>query len=599
MTVAPQRIEIDESATDQFSPIVKLRLLQTTDLHMHILPYDYKTLRPTPQRGLANLVGEIGALRQDGIPTLLFDTGDFLQGSPLADAAMQEQSTGIHPIADAFNTLKYDAVVLGNHDFDYGVEPLSETIKQIDCPVLSANVSTNDEKTTYPNSTIISVGTGPHRPPIRVGVVGLTTPVISLTTDDGAPAVSTADPVSTARTVVTQLKEQNADIIVALCHFGIDPDDHIENVAADIAGIEGVDVVMAGHTHETFPLGTTRGGPTIDARNGTICGKPTVMSGAFGRYLGVIDLALERRADHVAIVDQNTRLYRPTEQAEPKAFATVRPLHDATITSLQQEIARTTLPLSTAFSLIQPDLTQYLLSCARQLHMQDILKDTRFADLPFLTTAAPFSTGSRSNPNDFICIPPGPIKRSDVTAIYPFNNTAVAILRNGAQIKDWLEASALLYRPIQKGQQNQVLIDPHVPPYFFDTVFGLTYRIDVSAPPGDRISQIRRYGELVRDTDQFVLVSATNRLEQGHNIPPDDIIHVANQNSQDMLIASLKRQSPVTVPCPFVWDFAPLPDTTAVFRTCKEADVSGVDRSLVDNGVDADGFRSFTLSFGG
>jgi 2',3'-cyclic-nucleotide 2'-phosphodiesterase/3'-nucleotidase len=540
---------------------------------------------------------KIKALRGDSLPTLLFDTGDFLQGNPLADAAMKDTATQIHPIVQAFNDLLYDAIALGNHDFDYGIAALERTIGQIKCPVLSANVISPLGHATYLGSTIIPIATDLLDRPLQIGIIGLTTPIVSLTTATGAPAVSTHDPVSTAQTIVAELHKQGVDIIVALCHFGIDPDDHIQNVVTDIADIDGVDVIMAGHTHETFPQGTKRCGPTIDACKGTINGKPTVMSGGFGQHLGMIELEIAHDADTVTIASHTAQLHTPNKQAGCDVFPHVRALHDTTVAEFDKQIALTSLPFSTAFSLIQPDLTQYLLSCARQMHMEDLLADTTYADLPFLTTAASFLTGSRSNPDDFLYVPPGPVTRRDVTAIYPFNNCPVAILRNGAQIKDWLEASALMYLPIVQGRQNQNLIDPQVPPYLFDTIFGLTYCIDVSAPAGNRIKSIRRKGALINDTDRFVLVSATNRLGHGRNIPHRDIIHVAQRSSQDLLTHSLQRQSPVTVPCPFVWDFTPLPYTTAVFHTLRDAKACDTDRALTDNGLTSNGYRKFTLAF--
>lgn len=592
-----QRAGNDRQDTKKIDSAIKLRLLQTTDLHMHVLPFDYTTMRPTPTRGLANLVKVIDDLRSDGVPTLLFDTGDFLQGNPLADAAMTPDEIDDHPIARAFNDMDYDAIVLGNHDFDYGLASLARVIKQINRPVLSANVVSEFGTTTFPASTMISVGTGPQTPPIKVGVIGLTTPVISLTTVSGGSAVTTADPVKAAESVVTALRGQGADIIVALCHFGIDPDDHIENVAADIAAIDGIDVVMAGHTHETFPTGTPHTGPLIDTDQGTIHAKPVTMAGAFGEYLGVIELDLIQRGNRTEITGQTAQLHKATTLADPHIFANVRPLHNATVAAMNKHVAQTLLPFSTAFSLIQPDLTQYLLACSRQMYMEQMLTNTTYARLPILSTAAPFSTGSRLDPHDFISVPPGPITRSDVTAIYPFNNAAVAILRNGAQIKDWLEASALIYQTLRQDQKNQTLIDPQIPPYRFDTIFGLTYEIDVSAPAGHRIEAIRHKGTTVQDTDRFVLVTSTNRLEQRQNIPPEDVICISRQNSHDILVHSLGLQSPIEFTCPDVWNFTPLPNTTANFWTSPAANITDCKRALADNGIDATGFRRFTLSF--
>jgi len=295
---SPARFESTNSTN------LRLRLLQTTDLHMHIMPFDYSTMQHSHYYGLANLVSRISAFEADDVPTLLFDTGDFLQGTPLADYSIQPEADHPHPIAYAFNKLNYDAIALGNHDFDYGIETLRQIVEQIDCPVLSANVALNRGNPPYAATTLISVPASKNdeAASIKVGVLGLTTPALALMDQKGCNVLTVTNPVTTARIAVDELQDQGADIIVALCHFGIDPDDHTENVAADIAEIVGIDAVMAGHTHETFPIGSPRRGQSIDFSAGTIYNTPTVMAGAFGQQLGVIELRLIHE-DHTIKVD--------------------------------------------------------------------------------------------------------------------------------------------------------------------------------------------------------------------------------------------------------------------------------------------------------
>lgn len=576
----------------------RLRLLQTTDMHMHILPFNYAAQAPSNHIGISNLIASIKAYQGDEIPTLLFDTGDFLQGSPLADFAAKSDHTRTHPIAQVFNTLNYSAIALGNHDFDYGLDTLSKVVNQINSPVLCGNITLDADTTPFAPTTLLNVPLS-EQDTINIGVIGLTTPVISLLDQNGHDRLSAAPPVTVAEQAARQLRQDGADLILALCHFGLDPDDRIENVAADIAALAEVDCVMAGHTHETFPIGNQHTVPFIDQTAGTVHNKPLVMAGSHGQYLGVIELDLVVDQDMVQIEDASVDLVTPqiAEPVTPEQFAPIVSLHEKTLAHMSAAIAQTTLPFSTEFSLIAPDLTQYLLSCARQLHIEAILAGTPDADLPILTTAAPFRTGSRADPSDFISLPAGPITRSDVAAIYPFNNSPVALHRNGAQVKNWLEGAALLFHQITPGQTKQALIDPRVPPYRFDTIFGLTYVIDVSAPPGQRISDVCHNGKPVGDTDAFVLVTSTNRLSHGQNIPQNDIIHIAQQSSQDILVQSLQRQSPVTVPCPHVWDFKSISQTKAQFDSSPMADPRDVDRTLHDNGLTAQGFRQFTLDF--
>ena len=565
---------------------------------MHLLPFDYDAMTPSESIGLANLFPLIEAYQADDVTTLLFDTGDFLQGAPLADLAVRLDETRAHPIADVFNTLGYSALALGNHDFDYGVDALLRVVDDINCPVLSANVTVDGNSAPFPATTILDVPLSTQGT-IRLGVVGLTTPVIGLMDESGNHILSTTSPIFAAQQAVDELRQSGADLVLALCHFGLNPDDKIENVAAEIAQIAGIDCVMAGHTHETFPVGSNHTSSFIDKDAGTLHGKPTVMAGSFGQYLGVIELDLAINQSDVTVAGSTVNLVPPNAKTTsiPVQFEGIVPLHERTLAQMSATIAHTTVPFSTEFSLVQPDLTQYLLSDARQLHIERVVAGTSDGDLPILTTAAPFKTGSRSDPGDFISKPAGPITRTDAMAIYPFNNSPVALRRNGAQIKDWLEGAALMFHQITAGETQQALVDPRVPPYRFDTIFGLTYEIDVSAAPGQRICNMRRQGHPVTDTDMFLLVTSTNRLSYGQNIPQADIVHIARESSQDILIQSLRRQSPVTVACPHVWNFKAIPQTKAQFLSSPTADPTPIDRSLHDDGLTAQGLRQFTINF--
>ena len=104
----------------------KLRILGTTDLHVHLLGYDYYANRPDPRVGLAQTATLIAQARAECGNTLLFDNGDFLQGNPVGDYVArpdQPQPRPVHPAIRAMNRLRYDAATLGNHEFNYGLDP--------------------------------------------------------------------------------------------------------------------------------------------------------------------------------------------------------------------------------------------------------------------------------------------------------------------------------------------------------------------------------------------------------------------------------------------------------------------------------------------
>ncbi|MCP1169345.1 metallophosphoesterase, partial [Limimaricola sp. ASW11-118] len=127
--------------------LVHLRLICTTDLHGHVLPWDYLAGRRDPGVGLARLAPLIRAHRRRG-NTLLFDNGDFLHGNPMADAETERLArggtgspAGPHAMVAAMNALGYDAGTLGNHEFDRGLPLLRRALRGLDHPVTSCNLT--------------------------------------------------------------------------------------------------------------------------------------------------------------------------------------------------------------------------------------------------------------------------------------------------------------------------------------------------------------------------------------------------------------------------------------------------------------------------
>ncbi|MGB4787530.1 MAG: 2',3'-cyclic-nucleotide 2'-phosphodiesterase, partial [Lentibacter algarum] len=127
-------------STEQQSAL--LRILQTTDLYAHALAFDYNNNNLFARRGLSRCALQIENAKATDKPCLLFDTGDFLQGSPIADRLAQEPETNhdTHPMITAMNLLGYDAATIGNHDLDFGIDHLAASLAQANFPFVSANL---------------------------------------------------------------------------------------------------------------------------------------------------------------------------------------------------------------------------------------------------------------------------------------------------------------------------------------------------------------------------------------------------------------------------------------------------------------------------
>ena len=592
---------------------------------MQILAYDYFSDHAEPQTGLIQLADRIAALRAEpDVTTLLFDNGDFLQGNPLADYLSNGQAGGDeHPMIAAFNTLGYDAITLGNHEFDYGLPFLRAALAGARFPVVCANIhSLKGTALAQPYTILdrmIRCSDGTQRN-LRIGVIGFVPPQVTLWERAGLRGQLHADDiVASAQAHVPALRAAGADIVVALCHSGIGPAIHtpgMENAAVPLAAVAGVDVILAGHTHEFFPGDSHPANAAIDPVRGTLHGKPAVMAGFCGNCLGVIDLELDLSGPDPRIVSHNTGLQQAISDAvtsplKDRLMQEVQTAHNATLQEIRQPVAQTRTRLHSYFATLMPDLPQKLLAEAQCRAVAQVLSDTAHRDLPILSATAPFRSGGHAGAGHYIDVPPGPMALRDAAAIYPFTNTLCAVRRTGVQLRNWLERSAAHFRRIRAGEADQPLIDNHIPAYCYDTIFGLTYRFDLSAaarfgpdadltdPQASRLKDLRHAGREVADEDLFVIATNSYRAFGGggfDSIPPEDMLYVSNSKIRDILVGDLRARGTVDDTAPHCWEFAPIPGASALFHSAPNA------RHYMPQGVshvrrDTNGFDLYRLTF--
>lgn len=578
------------------SRMARIRLLQTTDLHMQLLPFDYRRLIATQTDSLAHLRGPIDALRDEGIPSILVDTGDFLQGNALADTAVATDST--HPMIAAFNAMAYDAVVLGNHDFDFGLDALRNALGGLDCPVLAANLDVSDTAPLAVPGAIIPLDVDGLT--IKVGLLGLSTaPPATVCNPATPPFVQFTNPLDIAADGCAALRTQGADIVVALCHFGIDPSDQVENVADKVAQIEGIDALFAGHTHDEFPGSDIPNDGGIDPERGRLHGKPCVMAGVFGRAIGKIDLTLKRDGIGWAVANADCEVVHPPASAVPPPLSVpgIIGLHNTTVARLRAPVTETHVPLSTAFNMIAPDRSQQLLAQARMDAVRAKLVDSTHDALPLIGTAAPYHAGMKDEPTLFLNVPPGELTKQDIKAIFPFQDPVIGLHQTGAQVAAWLEASARRFQTIQPGATRQPLIDTGFAPYDFKTMFGLTYVIDPSQPIGQRIQMLRYNGIPIRPADTFVVATTPNHLKGQDLSQADDVLCITGRASQEILETYLKDNGPVMHQELSTWRLAAIPNTSAQFVSTSSADLSFAPAGVTAGAPTQRGLQMYTYAF--
>ncbi|MDQ0268355.1 metallophosphoesterase [Cytobacillus purgationiresistens] len=290
------------AAVEEHLPSVKLKILQTTDLHGNMLDYNYNLKQPTVEFGLARTASLIKSERRTSPNTLLFDTGDILEGNALGEYAFKSRLlyTGkIHPVFKAMNTLNYDAATVGNHEFNYGLNFLMESLKGAAFPYINANIYIDDQKvdptadanmfTPYLIQEKEWVDTSGVKQKVKVGVIGFITPIVAEWDKKYFHnKLIVKNITKTAEHYIPIMKEEGADIIIALAHVGMEADSGLEvkegNSVESLSKVKGIDVILFGHTHSLYPL---KPGDFVENREPAI-----VQAGYWGNHLGIVDLEL-------------------------------------------------------------------------------------------------------------------------------------------------------------------------------------------------------------------------------------------------------------------------------------------------------------------
>ena len=560
---------------------VRLRIMETTDLHMNLLNYDYYQDKPTDEYGLAKTITLIKAARAEVKNSLLFDNGDLLQGSPLGDFVANGpplQPGQVHPAYKVLNALGVDAANIGNHEFNYGLPFLRQAIAGAAFPYVSANVHIDDGDGNPDNDlhaftpyvilerNVSDAAGAQHR--LKIGVIGFVPPQI-LVWDrlrlDGKLTVR--DIQETARRLVPEMRAKGADIVVAVPHSGFERGEtprFAENSVARLAEVPGIDAILFGHSHGEFPGAFFASYPKVDLARGTINGIPAVMPGFFGDKLGVIDLVLDNSGGAWRVVDSRSALRpvfdRATRKAlvaaDPMVTALIGPEHAATLRYVRGEVAKTSAPITSYFAQVADDPSVQLINNAQLHYARRALQGTEFEGLPLLSAASPFKSGGRMGWTNYTDIPAGTLSIRHVADLYVYPNTIKAVRISGAQVREWLEMSAgQLNRIDPAGPAEQDLINPAFPAYNFDMIDGVSYQIDLTqparynrdgkpvAPRAHRIKALQYQGKPIDDAARFVVVTNNYRASGGGSFPGLDgknIVMDAPDENREAVIQYLR-----------------------------------------------------------
>lgn len=615
-----------------------LRIMETTDLHVHVFPYDYYADKPVDTVGLSRTASIIESIRAEATNTLLVDNGDFLQGNPLGDYIAYERGMkdgDMHPVITAMNTLGYDAGTIGNHEFNYGLGFLEKSAAGANFPIVLANIAKKQGANPREDETLfkpyvildreVTDGAGTTHP-IRVGIIGFTPPqVMNWDRKHLEGNVEARDIVTTAEAFVPQMKEEGAEIIIALSHSGIGAAQHedgMENASVPLAAVDGIDALMTGHSHLVFPSADYNGQDAIDLSAGTIHGKPAVMGGFWGSHMGLIDLLLERDGNAWKVVSTTSearpiyergedRSITPLVEDDAEVLDSIRPEHEATLDYVRRAVGETSAPLYSYFALVADDPSVQIVSIAQSWYIAQMMKGTEYEGLPILSAAAPFKAGGRGGPEYYTDVPAGPVAIKNVADLYLYPNTVRAVKVTGAQIKGWLERSAGMFNQIEPGASDAPLLNADFPSYNFDVIDGVTYQIDLSQPAmfdrdgnvvneeTNRIVNLAYEGKPIDSEAEFIIATNNYRASGGGSFPGtgDTIVFEAPDTNRDVIVRYIVEQGTINPSADDNWSFAPMDGTTVLFETGPKARdyMESVALDIEDAGDTAEGYAQFRI----
>jgi 2',3'-cyclic-nucleotide 2'-phosphodiesterase (5'-nucleotidase family) len=463
-----------------------ITVLHLNDLHGRLLPFLDKAISETTPVGgaprLARMIADERGKNPNG--TLLLAAGDMFQGAPVSNVFRGQ------PVIAVMNALTFDAMALGNHEFDWGRAVLKQLARAAEFPFLAANVKDHEiEGTPITKPYVILT-----RNNLRFAVLGLTTPDTPfIAKPDYVAGFTFRDPVEILPGLIKEARGYGADFIVLLSHLGLDGD---MRVAQQVPGIH---VIIGGHSHTvmTQPLRV----------NETVI----VQAGSYGVYLGVLKLELQPGAGRIVDYTRENELKTASAGPDDPVDERVAGIVDRFNNQIKSEFARVIGETSVDLARNSREESNVgNLVC-------DAMRDASGADIAFQNSGAIRA--------DF---PKGKITLEQVYTLLPFDNTVVVMDLTGGQIKQILEQSA--------ASEHRIL-----------QVSGLSVHYDLTKPPGSMAVAIHVDGKPLALSGSYRVVTNEFLAEGGDRF---DLFregkHITYGDSlRDIFTAYVEKHSPV------------------------------------------------------
>jgi 2',3'-cyclic-nucleotide 2'-phosphodiesterase (5'-nucleotidase family) len=498
-------------------PTLTLVIAATTDVHGRLRGYDYYENAAEPGRGLTRVATIVDSLRAAHPGrVILVDAGDLLQGNPLTYVAARSPIGPTHPVIDAMNAMGYDAMAIGNHEFNYGLPVLERALAGARFAVLAANAYTPDGRPAYRRWVML------ERDGVRVGIVGATTPGSMIWDRDHLRGrLVIRDIVPEVRSAVAEARAAGADVVVAVLHSGLDEPSSYDTVSTGLPGenvsarvareVPGIDVIVYGHSHREMADTVIAGVLLMQPRN-------------WATNAAVAELRLEPVAGRWRVASKRGQLVRAARHAEhPAVLAVTEAAHRAAVAYAAETLGTTGVVWrADSARVTDTPLVDFILEVERQSAGTDLASTAAF------NLRASLDTGA--------------ITVAEVAALYPYDNTLRAIRINGRQLREYIERSAYYFGRAGGGV---AAVDTTVPGYNYDMLAGVDYSIDLRRPTGSRVTGLWVRGRPVTDIDTFTLAVNNYRQAGGGGfsmLASAPVLYESREDIRELLIEEVRRK---------------------------------------------------------
>ena len=445
---------------------VNIKILGTSDIHGRVVPWSYGADVEDKSGSYAQIATYVKDVRKNNKNVVLVDVGDAIQDNQVDVFAKDKKYYKDHPIPKVLNEMKYDVFVLGNHEFNFGMEALDEILKDIKAKKLTANFYYKKNDKRYIDATTIIEKDG-----VKLGIIGLSTPMSAKFEEDTSNLkdMKFTSPTEEARTQVEKLKAKGVDAIIVIAHMGIENENKIPDTGMRdvINAVDGIDVVIAGHMHKDVPSETIKN---------TLITEPH----RYGTVVSEVDLTFDiNDKKEVKLVKKESKTAPVKElEADKKIAEIYKPYHEKLRELNNVVIGQTENEMV-------PQETKHGVSAAfsRDTGLSSFINDVEqhYSGADVVTFSFDHQK-ARMNKGD--------IKKKDIIFNYRYAGGDVTVYElTGKQLKEYMEWSANYFDTIQPGDtEYRYNAERKKSKYVtYDIFGGVNYKIDLRNPQGSKI----------------------------------------------------------------------------------------------------------------